>query len=141
MNKQDALKELFQVENRLKELRKMIEQPEDIMSRVTTVEEAKEVLGIKDDWVPTNKQIKKASAFENLCIVIKALNEGWVPDFENVNELKYYNIFNMNSGFSYCRTDCCYTVTFVPTALLFKSEKLAKYCFDQFTQLYKDLYL
>jgi hypothetical protein len=141
MNKNDALKELSQVENRLKELRKIIEQPEDITGKVTTLEQAKGVLGIKDDCFSTNKHSKRALAFQNLCIIIEALNEGWVPDFENSNEAKYYNYFNMKGGFSYFNTHSHGTFTAVPSALLFKTEALAIYCFKQFPQLYKDLYL
>lgn len=79
-------------------------------------------------------------AFQNLCIVIEALNEGWVPNFENTNEAKYYNYFNMKGGFSYYNTIYYDTDTNVPSALLFKTEALAKYCFKQFPQLYKEYY-
>ena len=70
MNKIDALKEVSQIENRLKELRKIIEQPDNITDRVATLEEAKAILGIKDDCFSTNKHSKRALAFQNLCIVI-----------------------------------------------------------------------
>ena len=141
MNKQDALKELSQVEKRLKELRKIIEQPESIFDRIKTLEQAKETLSIKDDCFSTNNHSKRAFAFQNLCIIIEALNEGWRPDWDNQNEYKYYNYFYMKDGFSY-RTVCCYdTYTTVPSALCFKSRELAEYCAKQFEQLYKDLYL
>ena len=141
MNKTDALKELSQVENRLKELRKIIEQPENITDRVATLEEAKAILGIKDDCFSTNKHSKRALAFQNLCIVIEALNEGWTPDWEDQNQTKYYNYFRMKGGFSYYGTNYYATNTNVPSALCFKSEALARYCAKQFEQLYKDLYL
>mgnify|MGYP000028097908 CR=1 FL=1 len=141
MNKQDALKELSQVENRLKELRKIIEQPDKITDRVATLEEAKEILGVKDDCFSTNKHSKKALAFQNLCIVIEALNEGWTPDWEDQNQAKYYNYFRMKGGFSCWSTYYYATGTAVPSALCFKSEELARYCAKQFEQLYKDLYL
>jgi len=140
MNKTDALKELTQVESRLKELRKIIEQPENITDRVASLEEGKNILGIKDDCFSTNKHSKRALAFQNLCIVIEALNEGWTPDWEDSNQPKYYNYFRMKGGFS-----CHYVLSYltnsaVPSALCFKSEALARYCAKQFEQLYKDLY-
>lgn len=141
MNKQDALKELSQVENRLKELRKIIEQPDKITDRVATLEGAKEILGIKDDCFSTNKHSKRALAFQNLCIVIEVLNEGWTPDWEDQNQIKYYNYFRMKGGFSYHYVGYFTTLTTVPSALCFKSEELARYCAKQFEQLYKDLYL
>jgi len=143
MNKTDALKELTQVESRLKELRKIIEQPDNITDRVATLEEAKAILGIKDDCFSTNKHSKRALAFQNLCIVIEALNEGWTPDWEDKNQAKYYNYFRMKGGFSYHAVNYNYynlTHTYVPSALCFKSEALARYCAKQFEQLYKDLY-
>lgn len=76
MTKNDALIEISQIEIRIKELREIIEQPEDITSKVTTLEQAKESLGIKDDCFSTNKHSKRALAFQNLCIVIEALNKG-----------------------------------------------------------------
>jgi hypothetical protein len=141
MDKQDALKELSQVENRLKELRKIIEQPENVFDRIKTLEQAKETLGIKDDCFSTNKHSKRALAFQNLCIVIEALNEGWSPDWTNENEYKYYNYFSITGGFSYHTVAYTHTRTNVPSALCFKNEELAKYCAKQFEQLYKDLYL
>lgn len=141
MNKSDALKEVSQIENRLKELRKIIEQPDNITDRVTTLEQAKVILGIKDDCFSTNKHSKKALAFQNLSIVIEALNEGWTPDWENQNQAKYYNYFRIKGGFSYNYVSYHHTHTSVPSALCFKSEELAKYCAKQFEQLYKDLYL
>jgi len=141
MNKSDALKELSKVENRLKELRKIIEQPDNITDRVTTLEQAKEILCIKDDCFSTNKHSKRALAFQNLCIVIEALNEGWVPDWGDQNQDKYYNYFRMKGGFSYDTVNSNSTYTVVPSALCFKSEALARYCYKQFEQLYKDLYL
>lgn len=141
MNKTDALKEVSQIENRLKELRKIIEQPDNITDRVATLEEAKAILGIKDDCFSTNKHSKRALAFQNLCIVIEALNEGWTPDWEDSNQPKYYNYFRMKGGFSCNLVNYNYTFTYVPSALCFKSEALARYCAKQFEQLYKDLYL
>lgn len=140
MNKTDALKELTQVESRLKELRKIIEQPDNITDRVATLEEAKAILGIKDDCFSTNKHSKRALAFQNLCIVIEALNEGWTPDWEDQNQAKYYNYFRMKGGFSFNYVSYDDTGTRVPSALCFKSEALARYCAKQFEQLYKDLY-
>ena len=140
MNKTDALKELTQVESRLKELRKIIEQPENITDRVASLEEAKNILGIKDDCFSTNKHSKRALAFQNLCIVIEALNEGWTPDWEDSNQPKYYNYFRMKGGFSYHYVAYLSTNASVPSALCFKSEALARYCAKQFKQLYKNLY-
>lgn len=141
MNKQDALKELSQVEKRLKELRKIIEQPESIFDRIKTLEQAKETLSIKDDCFSTNNHSKRAFAFQNLCIIIEALNEGWRPDWDNQNEYKYYNYFYMKDGFSFSYVLYChFTATTVPSALCFKSRELAEHmsniAFNEFKEYY-----
>jgi hypothetical protein len=76
-----------------------------------------------------------------LKIIIKALNEGWVPDWNDSNQLKYFNYFTMNGGFSYSDTDLYRTTyTSVPSALLFKTEALAIYCGKQFGYLFEEYY-
>lgn len=140
MNKTDALKEVSQIENRLKELRKIIEQPENITDRVASLEEGKNILGIKDDCFSTNKHSKRALAFQNLCIVIEALNEGWTPDWEDSNQPKYYNYFRMKGGFS-----CHYVLSYltnsaVPSALVLKTRELAEHASKIAYQEYKEYY-
>jgi hypothetical protein len=75
-----------------------------------------------------------------LKIIIKALNEGWVPDWNNSNQLKYFNYFNMKGGFSYFYTYYYATNTIVPSALLFKNFDLALYCGKQFEYLFEEYY-
>lgn len=53
-----------------------------IMERVTSYETACKELGITPD--PT------ASSYDRLKTIIRALNEGWAPDWENENQLKWY---------------------------------------------------
>jgi hypothetical protein len=83
----------------------------------------------------------KHIAFYKLTIIVKALNEGWTPDWGDSNQPKYYNYFRMKGGFSYWLTHYYSTDTNVPSALCFKSEALAYYCCNMFLDLYKDYYL
>ena len=79
-------------------------------------------------------------AFKELSIIIKALNEGWKPNWNDTSQYKYYNWFNMNAGtFSYADTLCDTTYAHVPSALFFKSCELAEYAGRTFINLYKDL--
>jgi hypothetical protein len=84
---------------------------------------------------------KKLIAQYKLIIIIKVLNEGWYPNWQDSNERKYYPYFNMtDGGFSYWNTGYHTTHTDVPSALYLKSEDLVLYCVLKFIDLYKDLY-
>src|ERR1017187_10541802 len=62
--------------------------------------------------------------FERLRIIIKAINPtGYIPNFNNPDEKKWYNWFNMSEGFSYYHTDYYTTYTYVPSALYFSDDE------------------
>lgn len=75
-----------------------------------------------------------------LIIIIKALNEGWYPNWENENEYKWMNYFQMKDGFSYWDTHFYITTTIVPSALCLKNKELAEYCALRFYKLYEEYY-
>lgn len=81
-------------------------------------------------------------AYEQVKLIVKALNEGWTPDWENSNQYKYYPYFEMGSpsggGFSYYVCDFWVTLSFVGSRLCFKSSELAKYAGTQFEDIYKE---
>ena len=78
-------------------------------------------------------------AQHKLEIIIKALNEGWKPNWNDNTQYKYYNWFNMNAGtFSSSGTDYNITYANVPSALCFKNRELAEYAGRTFINLYKD---
>jgi hypothetical protein len=84
-------------------------------------------------------------AHAKLIIIAKALNEGWVPDWSNWDEYKYYPWFDMQpssgSGFAYGDYDFWSTYSSVGSRLCFKSSELAEYAGKQFEGLYKDYFV
>ncbi len=75
-------------------------------------------------------------------LIVKSLNEGWMPDWSNSSEYKYYPWFNMNAGssasrFSYDDFDSWLTCSHVGSHLCFKSAELAKYAGTQFIEIYE----
>jgi hypothetical protein len=76
--------------------------------------------------------------YVNLVICIKILNEGWYPNWKNKEETKYYNYFDLESGFSYWYTNSTYTI--IPSALCFSSSELAKQASTYLIDLYKQVY-
>lgn len=72
------------------------EEYEEITDRVKSYEDACKVLGVE----PINEQNAKAQGFRpdeiarrKLETIAAALNEGWLPDWNNTDEYKYYPYF------------------------------------------------
>jgi len=115
---------------------------------VTTFEEACDKLG-QSKMLPNLSDLGPELATKHLAeyklsIIIKALNEGWYPNWKNPDEYKYFPYFNMNlddCGFSYRSTTYSSTCTDVPSALFLKSSELAAYCGLKFISLYKEYYI
>lgn len=99
------------------------------------------------DMLP-EKDRKSIIAYYKLTIVIRALNEGWQPDWSNWDEWKYYNWFYIeegvdvcSSGFRYYGTYYTIASTSVGSRLCFKNKELAKYAAKQFKELYREYFL
>ena len=102
-------------------LLKFFKQQKGITERVTCYTTACQELGITPD--------SKASGYERLKTIIKALNQGWFPNWENDNEYKWYNWFKSVKGVpSFIDCDCVYSGWGCPSALYFKTEALARHC-------------
>lgn len=134
-----------------------------ITERIKTFEDACTVLGddhpcvqifqeiygkSKKDDVNVNKDV---AAFLKLRIITAALNEGWMPNWDNRGEYKWYpwfyiltkgNCNNLNKeescrvvSRSYHSVDS-YSHTYFGARLALKSKDLAKYCAEQFSELW-----
>jgi hypothetical protein len=122
----------------------------DITERVDSFESACKELGIKMGFVfkiittcaILNKDVKAYLAFVKLTIIIRALNEGWEPNWENYSEWKYYAWFKV-SGSRLAYYDCVrtYSGTYVGSRLVFKESRLAEYAGKKFLPLYEDYLL
>ena len=117
----------------------------NIIDRIKSYDDACEELGI-DPVIDEN--IEKFGltideiAYIKLKTIIKSLNEGWIPDWTNSNEYKYYCWFDMSasSGFGFSASDYDYSFSYsvVGSRLCFKNRGLAEYAGKQFKKLYKD---
>ncbi|MGB4775722.1 MAG: hypothetical protein WBP45_11145 [Daejeonella sp.] len=114
--------------------------------RIKSYEDACEDQGIEPlelsdfDFLPVADR-KHAFASHKLTVIIKALNEGWVPDWKNGSQYKYYGWFKQvgsGAGFSYDDYVYGYSVTTVGSRLCFKSRELAEYAGKQFINEYND---
>lgn len=106
-----------------------------ITDRVKTFEDACEVLGIDPDDVLhaahseyLEQDIDAINAFQKLTIIARALNEGWIPDWNNSNQRKWCPWLRYSgSGFRFGDSDGSYDYSSVGSRLCYKSEELATY--------------
>jgi hypothetical protein len=117
-----------------------------IFDKVKTFSDACNLLGIKGDVMKANvnddllNDAASISAYVQLIIITRALNEGWQPDWTDSSQYKYLPWFKHKSGFGLSFGDAViwFTTTFVCSRLCFKSRELAEYAAKQFADLYND---
>lgn len=113
---------------------------EKITDRVKSFEDACGILGISVSSVFSKSDSKDEIAYKKIKVIIKALNEGWIPNWENTNEYKWFPYFEYNSGFGFSTlgADHRVTGTTVGSRLVYKSEELSNYAAKQFDDIYND---
>lgn len=121
-----------------------------ITDRVKSYEDACKALGIE----PMNEAAMEAAGFRldeiarrKLEIITEALNEGWIPDYNNTSQAKYAPWFYIepnhqegatSAGLAYANTSPVptYTHASVGSRLCFKTPALARYAGNTFKGLY-----
>ena len=129
----------------LEEINKQQNKPFDFKS-IKSFEDACNHLGVSTE-IPyfTNIGINNTRQYINmykLDIIIRAINNGWIPDFSNCNQTKWYPYFTTdNNGVgTYCSTYYNNNNNrFLPLALYLESDEKAKYVGKTFTDLYNEL--
>ncbi|WP_157474625.1 hypothetical protein [Dyadobacter sp. Leaf189] len=121
----------------------------DIKDRVKSYEDACRLLQIKpaqlSEFTVVPREFRAPTyAFHRLCVIAKALNEGWEPDWDNNNQYKYYPWFDMRSksaggsGFSFYDSYCVSSFATVGSRLVFRTDELARYAGTQFLEIYRE---
>lgn len=79
-------------------------------------------------------------AYKKLKLIACALNEGWVPDWTNSNEYKWWPYFKYTAGFGFSCTlyGGWSSGALVGSRLVFKTKELAVYAAEQFKDIYND---
>jgi len=113
----------------------------NITDRIKTFDDACREIGTTEEKFNKlyNNYAYDTLAYEKLKIIIKALNEGWEPDWSNDNERKWFPYFK-GSPFGFDGTHCAFwsTASSTGSRLCLKSEELAKYCGKQFEHIYRE---
>lgn len=113
-----------------------------ITDRVKTFEDACEINGINPEHARFTTGTVYSIAHERLVEIIKALREGWTPDWNNKNQAKWSPWFWMDSpGF---RFDDSYYYCAAATSnggsrLVLQSKELSDYVANQFLNEYKNM--
>lgn len=140
---QDEVDEMYNASDakQKKVLDKFFTRPKSIMDSVNSFEDACNVLGI-NKYDVFNAKFDSVSdiAFKKLKVIIKALNQGWYPNWENENEPKYWIWWKMKGGFSYRNVTYFNANTVVPSALCLKTRELAEHASKIAYQEYKEYY-
>jgi len=106
---------------------------------IKTFEDACEELNINPGDVINGNDLPDEIAYKKLKVVIKAVNQGWIPDWSNGNQYKWWPWFNLSSGFGFSVSayyyDC--TSTAVGSRLCFESKEKSDYTAKQFIDLYE----
>ena len=121
--------------------------PDKVTDRIKTFEDACAELNIVPSEIDRNVLCEalpddqnSLRAYAKLIIIVRALNEGWEPNWSDDNEYKYMPWFKHKSGFglSYLVYDRWATLTVVGSRLCYKSRELAEYAGTQFADIYND---
>lgn len=122
----------------------------NITDKVKSFEDACQLLGIEPNvpevsMLPDNHQ-KALVAHYKLVIIAEAVNEGWKPNWDNWDEIKYYPWFDLEgsssgASFSCYGYDGWVTYSVVGSRLCFKTWELAEHIGKTFIDLYKDYFL
>lgn len=132
MNTEDLLKDLYKLGNKEVKDKLELEHPTLFKTKLL-IDEAIEALGESDkDVIKLGKLLSilddndRLVAEQKLIIVIKYKNNGWVADFDDNKQGKYYVWFYLGVNFCYYRWNYCISYSNVPASLCLKNKELCK---------------
>ena len=120
--------------------------PKDIKEQIKTFQDAINKVGEDDEDIKALRVIENLSIPKHIIsqlqsiIIAKALNEVWVPDWNDSSQYKYFPYFDMESssagGFVCNDYGSRGTYAAVGSRLCFKSRELAEYAGKQFIEIH-----
>jgi hypothetical protein len=109
---------------------------------IKTFEDACEALGITNDSCKPIFDVEEDPdeiAYKKLKVIVKAINQGWTPNWTNADQKKWWPYFVLSSGFGFSYSDFIfdYPNTSVGSRLCFESKEKSDYAAKQFLDLYQ----
>lgn len=92
------------------------------------------------------KNRKQLIAQHKLMIICEAVNDGWIPDWDNDKQYKYYPYFDMrskgkgSSGFGFHNAGNVFTYSHVGSRLCLEKKEKAEHVAKHFLEEYKDMF-
>ena len=110
-----------------------------IIDRVKTFEDACEIASVTAERIYNESDTQDEIAYKKLKFIIRVINEGWKPDWNNTSQRKWYPWFRLSSGFGFGGSDFIYdgADTSVGSRLCFETEEKSEYVAKQFIDLYE----
>ena len=118
--------------------------PRSVLDRIRTIDDvlADHKINRADFYDDCNRNLERDEiAYRILKLLAKSLNEGWVPDWSNINEYKYFPWFDMSKGsscFRFAGSSDWHSYSLVVSHLGFKSRELAEHAAERFLSVYED---
>jgi len=106
---------------------------------IKTFEDACAVVGIDPGLFLNRNDTPDELAYKKLKVIVRAINDGWVPDWSNRDQYKYYPWFEVLSsgfGFSYSGSNFTNAHSTVGSRLCFESKEKSDYAAKQFIDTY-----
>lgn len=112
-----------------------------IIDRVTSFEDACAMDGIKPGDLLNSSLTTDEIAYIKLKQIIRVINEGWVPDWNDTSQRKWYPWFKVSSGFGFSSSHYLYAGagTTVGSRLCFETQEKCEYVATHFIDLYEQL--
>ena len=118
----------------------------NVIDRIKTIQDAFIEYGIKGSaqiGMSDNLAglLSLTGNFIKATVLTAALNEGWIPDWDESKEKKWVLYFNMRTKtFSLFFVYDLHGDSYAPSCLCFRNETIARYAFTQFLDIYKALF-
>lgn len=122
-------------------------QNQDVRDRIKTFEDALAETGRPNvpDFSNVPEDIKNYFVAQyKMSVIAEALNKGWTPDWDNVDEEKWRPWFVMEKAdfrFDCSGYDCSCAYAGCGSLLCFRTEELSSYCAEQFLPIWRDIQL
>ena len=117
--------------------------PKKITDRIKTLDDVYKYLNKKREkeisyLSPKNKQERSINAFIDIQNISEVLNEGWVPDFKNINQNKYYPYFEKKAQGWVVASCLSHFAASLGFGCYFKTSELATFAGRAFLDVYND---
>lgn len=90
---------------------------------------------------PKTKEDKCRNAMTKIMCIAKVYNNGWVPNWKNDNEYKYFPYLYFSEGSWLVHCHSYHSHLYCPSGLHFKTNELAMDAIEKFRSIYDDYFM